>query len=63
MASGAETNIELVVYGVYGLWHLRGKPQAGSRSVSYWGLVGVGICSAGYHMTLKYHTQMCTSSR
>lgn len=21
--------------------------------------MGVGICSAGYHMTLKYHTQMC----
>jgi dihydroceramidase len=27
--------------------------------VSYLGLIGVGICSAGYHMTLKYHTQMC----
>lgn len=24
--------------------------------------MGVGLCSAGYHMTLKYHTQMCTST-
>jgi hypothetical protein len=31
----------------------------GFRSISYLGLIGVGVCSAGYHMTLKYHTQMC----
>lgn len=37
------------------------KFPTGPRLVSYCGLIGVGICSAGYHMTLKYHTQMCTS--
>lgn len=25
--------------------------------------MGVGVCSSAYHMTLKYHTQMCTCSR
>ncbi|KAJ5102994.1 hypothetical protein N7532_003523 [Penicillium argentinense] len=47
-----------ICYGIYGLLHLRGKPQAAFRSISYLGLIGVGVCSAGYHMTLKYHTQM-----
>ncbi|KAJ5216102.1 uncharacterized protein N7498_002509 [Penicillium cinerascens] len=48
-----------MVYGIYGLRQLSQKQQSGGlRSVSYWGLIGVGVCSAGYHMTLKYHTQM-----
>ncbi|KAJ5580072.1 uncharacterized protein N7459_006057 [Penicillium hispanicum] len=47
-----------IAYGIYGLGRLRQKPQAGFRSISYLGLIGVGVCSAGYHMTLKYHTQM-----
>lgn len=46
----------IVAYGIYGLAHGR---RNGSRLVSYCGLIGVGVCSAGYHMTLKYHTQMC----
>ncbi|KAE8373048.1 alkaline phytoceramidase [Aspergillus bertholletiae] len=45
-------------YGLYGLLKLRHKPHAGSRAIPYCGLIGVGVCSAGYHMTLKYHTQM-----
>ncbi|KAJ5750669.1 alkaline phytoceramidase [Penicillium manginii] len=47
-----------ICYGIYGLVQLRQKPQAAFRSISYFGLIGVGVCSAGYHMTLKYHTQM-----
>lgn len=58
-----ETNVYgLVCYGIYGLVQLRQKPQAAFRSISYLGLIGVGVCSAGYHMTLKYHTQMCMFS-
>ena len=49
----------VVMYGVYGLWQLRQTANAGLRRVSYCGLIGVGVCSGGYHMTLKYHTQMC----
>ncbi|KAJ5225919.1 hypothetical protein N7468_007144 [Penicillium chermesinum] len=45
-------------YGVYGLIQLRKKQDAFLRRMSYCGLIGVGVCSAGYHMTLKYHTQM-----
>ncbi|KAF7589417.1 hypothetical protein BBP40_004321 [Aspergillus hancockii] len=48
-----------IVYGTYGLLKLRHKRTlTGARSIPYCGLIGVGACSAGYHMTLKYHTQM-----
>ncbi|KAF9885230.1 hypothetical protein FE257_000590 [Aspergillus nanangensis] len=47
-----------IIYGIYGLWQLRRKQHVGSRWIPYGGLIGVGICSGGYHMTLKYHTQM-----
>ncbi|OOF90627.1 hypothetical protein ASPCADRAFT_211932 [Aspergillus carbonarius ITEM 5010] len=47
-----------ILYGLYGLHHLHKRHQSGPRSIPYFGLIGVGICSAGYHMTLKYHTQM-----
>ncbi|KAJ5455713.1 uncharacterized protein N7458_003977 [Penicillium daleae] len=53
-----DNNILLVLFGIYGLRQLQQKQQAGFRSISYLGLIGVGVCSAGYHMTLKYHTQM-----
>lgn len=49
----------LVVYGIYGLASCDKFPTA-PRLIPYCGLMGVGICSGGYHMTLKYHTQMCT---
>ncbi|KAL4897965.1 alkaline phytoceramidase [Aspergillus ambiguus] len=52
------SSLVYIVYGLYGLWKLRQKPHACSRSIPYCGLIGVGVCSAGYHMTLKYHTQM-----
>ncbi|KAL4779747.1 ceramidase [Aspergillus varians] len=46
-------------FGLYGLTQLYKKQQASiSRCIPYFGLIGVGFCSAGYHMTLKYHTQM-----
>ncbi|RAK75914.1 ceramidase [Aspergillus fijiensis CBS 313.89] len=48
-----------ILYGIYGLSQLRSKPSASfARAIPWFGLMGVGICSAGYHMTLKYHTQM-----
>ncbi|OQD74157.1 hypothetical protein PENDEC_c012G03055 [Penicillium decumbens] len=48
-----------MIYGIYGLRQLSQKQESGGfRSISYYGLFGVGVCSAGYHMTLKYHTQM-----
>jgi hypothetical protein len=31
-------------------------------SMPYWGLVGVGVLSGWYHMTLNYHSQMGTVS-
>ncbi|KAF3074711.1 Alkaline ceramidase 3 [Trichoderma lentiforme] len=52
------SSLVFVVYGVYGLLQLRSKHADISRWVPYFGLIGVGLCSAGYHMTLKYHTQM-----
>ncbi|KAJ5759227.1 alkaline phytoceramidase [Penicillium odoratum] len=47
-----------MIFGIYGLVQLRKKQQAGLRRMSYCGLIGVGVCSAAYHMTLKYPTQM-----
>jgi hypothetical protein len=55
-----QLTVPLVAYGLYGLL-TSPKFPTGPRLISYCGLMGVGICSAGYHMTLKYHTQMCTS--
>ena len=50
-------------FGLFGLYQLSQRKQASfSRCIPYYGLIGVGVCSAGYHMTLKYHTQMCMSS-
>ncbi|KAE8354427.1 alkaline phytoceramidase [Aspergillus coremiiformis] len=52
------SSLVYVIYGIHGLVQLRHEKNAGSRAIAYCGLMGVGICSAGYHMTLKYHTQM-----
>ncbi|KAL2840778.1 ceramidase [Aspergillus pseudoustus] len=47
------------LFGLHGLAQLRRRNQASlSRCIPYLGLIGVGVCSGGYHMTLKYHTQM-----
>jgi len=51
------SSLTFVLYGIYGLATSSTFPR-GPRLVSYLGLMGVGICSGGYHMTLKYHTQM-----
>ncbi|KAL4800893.1 ceramidase [Aspergillus venezuelensis] len=46
-------------FGLYGISKLRKRNHASiSRCIPYYGLIGVGVCSGGYHMTLKYHTQM-----
>ena len=40
---------------------MRPKPDGGLLSTlafPYWGLIGVGLLSAWYHATLKYHSQM-----
>ncbi|KAJ9157316.1 Alkaline phytoceramidase [Pleurostoma richardsiae] len=52
------SSLTFVAYGIYGLVRTPQNNQARSRFVSYCGLIGVGVCSAGYHMTLKYHSQM-----
>ncbi|QPC69515.1 hypothetical protein HYE68_000267 [Fusarium pseudograminearum] len=51
------SSLAYIVYGIYGLASCDKFPTA-SRLIPYCGLMGVGICSGGYHMTLKYHTQM-----
>ncbi|KAJ5267167.1 hypothetical protein N7478_009975 [Penicillium angulare] len=52
------SSLVYILYGIHGLVQLRQKDNATLRRVSYCGLIGVGVCSGGYHMTLKYHTQM-----
>lgn len=52
------SSFAFVVYGAYGLFRPGRNGQTLARLLSYSGLIGVGICSASYHMTLKYHTQM-----
>ncbi|KAH6959253.1 ceramidase [Fusarium avenaceum] len=51
------SSLTYVAFGLYGLL-TSPKFPTGPRLASYCGLMGVGFCSAGYHMTLKYHTQM-----
>jgi dihydroceramidase len=55
------TNINTVIYGVHGLRRIYPKPDGGLISTlafPYWGLIGVGLLSAWFHATLKYHSQM-----
>ncbi|KAH8122276.1 alkaline phytoceramidase [Trichoderma asperelloides] len=52
------SSLAFVAYGLYGLSRPSHNGQTRARLLSYSGLIGVGICSASYHMTLKYHTQM-----
>jgi hypothetical protein len=59
---GIQLTLVIVLYGIYGLYNLGEQRRTAPRVLSYCGLMGVGVCSAGYHMTLKYHTQMCTIS-
>jgi dihydroceramidase len=55
------TQIPPVIYGLHGLRRVRPKPTGGLLSTlafPYWGLIGVGLLSAWFHATLKYHSQM-----
>ncbi|KAJ5141729.1 alkaline ceramidase family protein [Penicillium atrosanguineum] len=55
------TNLVYVIYAIYGIrkLYMQQNPKANAfRTIPYWGLMTVGICSAAFHMSLKYHTQM-----
>ena len=53
------TNVAYLIYAVYGIYKLRQKPTAHTfRTIPYCGLLAVGVCSATFHLSLKYHTQM-----
>ncbi|GLA50348.1 hypothetical protein AnigIFM63604_006403 [Aspergillus niger] len=53
------TNLVYIFYAIYGIRHLhRQSNKDVFRALPYWGLMGVGIASAAFHMNLKYHTQM-----
>jgi dihydroceramidase len=50
-----------VIYGAQGLRRVRPRQDGGLFSTlafPYWGLIGVGLLSAWFHATLKYHSQM-----
>ncbi|KAH7095911.1 ceramidase [Paraphoma chrysanthemicola] len=55
------TNINYVIYGLHGLRRVRPQKSGGLFSTlafPYWGLIFVGLLSAWFHATLKYHSQM-----
>ncbi|GLA61258.1 hypothetical protein AtubIFM55763_006428 [Aspergillus tubingensis] len=53
------TNVVYILYAIYGINRLRRQSNEDVfRALPYWGLMGVGIASAAFHMNLKYHTQM-----
>ncbi|PLB43362.1 alkaline ceramidase family protein [Aspergillus steynii IBT 23096] len=53
------TNLSYILYAIYGLRRLHAKPNVHVfRLFPYWGLMAVGICSAAFHISMKYHTQM-----
>jgi dihydroceramidase len=50
-----------VIYGTQGLRRVGPRPDGGLFSTlafPYWALIGVGVLSAWFHATLKYHSQM-----
>ncbi|KAJ5836213.1 hypothetical protein N7447_002239 [Penicillium robsamsonii] len=53
------TNLCYVFYAIYGLRRLQQARSIGfSRALPYCGLMAVGLCSAIFHISLQYHTQM-----
>ncbi|KAI9034932.1 ceramidase [Aspergillus affinis] len=57
------TNISYILFAIHGLRQLNRKSNTDVfRVIPYYGLMAVGICSASFHITMKYHTQMSESS-
>ncbi|EME40939.1 hypothetical protein DOTSEDRAFT_74480 [Dothistroma septosporum NZE10] len=54
------TSLAYIAYGIHGIrrYKRQGLGLFAEPNLSYWALIGVGIFSGGYHMTLKYYTQM-----
>ncbi|EAT85471.2 hypothetical protein SNOG_06820 [Parastagonospora nodorum SN15] len=55
------TNITYVIYGTRGLLRTcraNNTSLLSPLTFPYWGLIGVGLLSALFHATLKFHTQM-----
>jgi dihydroceramidase len=55
------SQLPTVIYGAQGLSRVRHRKDGGLFSTlafPYWGLIGVGVLSAWFHATLKYHSQM-----
>ncbi|KAF2657494.1 alkaline phytoceramidase [Lophiostoma macrostomum CBS 122681] len=55
------TNLTYIIYGAHGIRRVAQRADGGifsTLSFPYWGLVGVGVLSGWYHMTLNYHSQM-----
>ncbi|KAK4867133.1 hypothetical protein LT330_007874 [Penicillium expansum] len=53
------TNLCYIFYAIYGLRRLQqARSISFSRALPYCGLMAVGLCSAIYHISLQYHTQM-----
>lgn len=55
------TRFPTVIYGIHGLRRVQPRKDGGLLSTlafPYWGLIGVGVLSAWFHATLKYHSQM-----
>lgn len=60
------TSLFYIGYGIHGISRLKrqGVSPLAAINAPYWGLIAVGLASAVYHGTLKYHTQMgkCNAS-
>ncbi|KAF2745448.1 alkaline phytoceramidase [Sporormia fimetaria CBS 119925] len=55
------TNLTYVIYGIHGIRRVAPRKNGGlfsTLALPYWGLIGVGVLSAWFHTTLKYHSQM-----
>ncbi|OQO00663.1 hypothetical protein B0A48_13153 [Cryoendolithus antarcticus] len=52
------TNIAYILYAIQGIRRARARRAPLSSQVLYYGLAGVGVCSALFHGLLKYPAQM-----
>jgi hypothetical protein len=56
-----ELTFGIVIYGAYGIRRVSHKKDGGYLStlaLPYWGLIGVGVLSAWFHLRLTYYSQM-----